>query len=306
MSKRTSLCLQKFLRALAVVSCFFLAVSRLAAIEHDVSISVFQGHCADGDFDTNLATVRQAVRDALERGSDFLVMPETFLSGQDTHEHVLRGARQLDDPQLKAFIAESAAHNMVIMVGMSRITDEGIYNSVVIQQGRLLGTYSKIMLTGGDVKLGFLRGKDLPVFTANGVKFAVIICHDTSFPYPAMIAKLKGAEILFAPHYNNIEPQTVDAHRHWVKNCNRGIACQMKVVVARSNVVNTAVGLGYGDSLIVSPRGDILAEAALFKNEMITTKITPEMFKFPYVWGDLKDTPNFVKKMLANLLLESQ
>src|SRR5208337_829315 len=135
----------------------------------------------------------------------------------------------------------------------------------------------------------------------------VLICHDTSYPYPAMIAKLEGAEILFAPHYNPMRNlQTMDAHRHWVRNCNCGIACLMKVVVARSNVVDSVAGLGYGDSLIINPRGDVIAEAELFKDEMITAKITPEMFKFPYVWADLKEAPPYVRKMLADLLTQPQ
>lgn len=292
-------------RFCATAICLFVLAVSLPALDREVTISVFQGHCADGDFPANLATARKAVREALDRGSDFLVMPETFLSGYDTREHMRRGARPIDDPQLKAFIAESAAHNMVEIVGLARITGEGIYNTaLVIHKGRLLGTYSKMMLTGGDRdQLGFLPGTEMPVFAANGARFAVIICHDSSFPYPALIAKLKGAEILFSPHYNDISVESMDAHRKWVRNCHIGLACQMKMVVARSNVVSREQkGLGYGDSFIVNPRGEMLAEAELFRTEMITAKITPALFKSPYVWADLNEAPAAMKGMLADLL----
>jgi predicted amidohydrolase len=283
---------------------FILFAANLAAIDHDLTISAYQGRCIDGDFDANLSTARQAVKDALARGSDFLAMPETFLSGYDTREHMTHGARRLDDPQVQSFIAESAAHNMVVMVGIAQVKEEGIYNTVlVIHKGKLLGTYSKMMLTGGDRKqLGFLPGKEMPVFTAHGAKFAVIICHDSSFPYPALIAKLQGAEILFSPHYNNIPAETVDAHRKWVRNCHIGLACQMKMVVVRSNIVGASKGVSYGDSFIVSPRGDMLAEADLFKTEMITAKITPAFFRIPHVWADLNDAPAAMKSTLAGLL----
>ena len=276
----------------------------LPAMEREVTISVYQGRCADGDFDANLATARQAVRDALARHSDFLVLPETFLSGYDTREHMRQGARKLDDPQVRAFIAESAAHDMVVLVGMARIAGEGIYNSeLVIHKGKLLGTYSKMMLTEGDRdQLGFLPGREMPVFTAHGVCFAVIICHDSSFPHPALMARMKGAEILFSPHYNNIAAERVDAHRKWVRNCHIGLAVQMKMVVARSNVVGTSKGLGYGDSFIVSPRGEMLAEAELFRTEMITAKVSPALFRSPYVWADLNEVPASVKASLADLL----
>ncbi len=275
------------------------------AIDHDVTVSVFQGRCEDGNFGANLATARQAVKDALARGSDFLVLPETFLSGYDTPEHMRAGARSLDAPEIKAFIAESAAHNMVVVVGLARRTPEGIYNTaLVIQHGRLLGTYDKIMLTDGDRdKLGFILGTRMPVFEAHGVRFAVIICYDSSFPEPAMIAKLKGAQILFSPHYNDISPDIMDAHRESVRDCHIGLAALMKMVVARANVVaKDKRGLGYGDSFIVSPRGDMLAEAELFRSEMITARVTPTLFKSPWVWANLDEVPAEIRSALADLL----
>lgn len=295
------------LRLLVAVSILALCLfpAGLSALDREVTISVYQGRCEDGDFSTNLANARKAVKEALARGSDFLALPETFLSGYDTLELVRRGARPIDDPELQSFIQETAGHSMVVIVGLARLTGEGIYNSaLVIHEGKLLGIYDKIMLTGGDRdKLGFLPGKDVPVFTANGARFAVVICHDSSFPHPALVAKLKGAEILFTPHYNDIAPQRMDAHRMWVRNCHIGLACQMKMVVARSNVVaKDKNGLGYGDSLIVSPRGDMLAEAELFRTEMITAKVTPALFKSPYVWADLNEVPDYLKANLAELL----
>ena len=296
-----------------ILSAFLLAglvlPSSGAAMDRDVVISAYQARCEDGDFDANLATARQAVREALARGSQFLVLPETFLSGYTSPEAMRRGARRLDDPQVRAFIAESAEHEMVVIVGIARITEEGIYNTaLVIHRGRLLGTYDKIMLTGGDRRsLGFLPGKEMPVFEAHGARFAVIICHDSSFPHPAMIAKLRGAELLFSPHYNDINPNTMDAHRKWVRNCHIGLACQMRMVVVRANVVaKDKKGLGYGDSFIVSPRGEMLAEAALFRAEMITATITGALFKSPYVWADLKEVPLAIRSMLADLLLKEQ
>jgi predicted amidohydrolase len=177
----------------------------------------------------------------------------------------------------------------------------------VIHRGKILGIYDKIMLTEGDRDvLRFLPGRDVPVFAANGARFAVIICHDSSFPYPALIARLKGAEILFSPHYNSIPPRTVDAHRKWVRNCHVGLACQMKMVVARSNVVVTgnAAEVGYGDSFIISPQGEMLAEAELFRTELLTSKIAPRLFGYPVVWADLDETPAALKSLLGRLLLQ--
>jgi len=295
-------------KCLAATVFLLCASLNLAAMEKPVVISVYQGPSKNGDFAANLNTVREMVKEALARKSDFLVFPETFLSGYDTPEHVRQGARRLEDPELAAFIKESAGHDMVILAGLARLTDEGIYNTeLIIYRGSLLGMYDKIMLTGGDRdRLKFLPGKELPVFTAHGVRFAVIICHDTSFPHLAMIARLQGAEVLFTPHYNSINAQTVDDHRKVVRNCHVGIACQMKMAVVRSNVVVTDIKdePGYGDSFIMTPQGEILAGAELFKTELVTATVTPEMFKSPYVWADFKEVPQWVREKLAGLLIK--
>jgi predicted amidohydrolase len=79
------------------------------------------------------------------------------------------------------------------------------------------------------------------------------------------------------------------------------------MVVARSNVaMRDQRGLGYGQSFIISPRGDMLAEADLFRAELITAKISPSLFKSPYVWADLNEVPANVKDMLAELLKGSR
>jgi predicted amidohydrolase len=278
------------------------------ALERDVVISTYQGPCVDGDFDANLAAVRKGIGEALARDSDFVVFPETFLSGYRSREDVLRGARRLDDAEVKAFIAESGKHGMVVLVGMARVTPDGLYNTVlVIHRGELLGTFDKIMLTRGDSQqLRFLPGQRVPVFEAHGARFAVIICHDTSFPHPAMIAKLKGAEILFTPHFNEIGAERMDAHRKWVRNCHIGLATQMKMVLVRSNVVRTGgEGLGYGDSFIMNPRGEVMAGPELFQTGLFTATITPALFRSPYVWASFDEVKPNINAMLAELLTVS-
>jgi len=278
----------------------------LAALEREVVISAWQGPCVDGDFAANLATVRKVVQEALERGSDFLAFPETFLSGYDTREKMLAGARKVDDPEVASFIAESANHDMVIMVGLARKVGADVFNTIlVIQRGKLLGTYDKVMLTGGDRdQLKFKPGQDVPVFFAHGAHFAVVICHDTSFPFPGLLAKLRGAEILFTPHYNSINAQNVDDHRKVVRNSHVGLATLLKMIVVRSNVVVTdkAGEPGYGDSFIMSPQGEILAGAKLFRTELVTAKVGPEMFKLPYVWANFDEVPMWLKKAVAEEL----
>ncbi|MBM4095039.1 MAG: carbon-nitrogen hydrolase family protein, partial [Planctomycetes bacterium] len=170
-----------------------------------------------------------------------------------------------------------------------------------------LGFYDKVILTSGDRdSLGFQPGTAVPVFQAHGARFAVIICADTSYPHVAMAARLQGAELLFTPHNNQIGAAAADDHRHWVRNCHVGLACQLKMVVARANNVKSdrAGQIGYGDSFILSPQGTPLAEAKLFKTELITATVTPGMFRGPWVWGDLHDVPAWLRAQLGQMLAD--
>ncbi len=189
-----------------------------------------------------------------------------------------------------------------------RKAGDNLYNTeLVIYQGRLLGFYDKVMLTPGDRHtLGFQPGASVPVFQAHGVRFAIIICADTSYPHVAMAARLQGAELLFTPHNNEIGAVAADDHRRWVRNCHIGLACQLKMVVARANNVKSdrPGQIGYGDSFILSPQGTPLAEADLFKSELITATITPEMFRGPWVWGDLNEVPAWLRTQLGQMLTD--
>jgi predicted amidohydrolase len=291
---------------LTLLACFPLTAT--AQLDRAITVGVYQGPCLDGDFPANLASARRVVATALQRGCDFLTFPEAFLSGYATPETVRRGARSLQDPDLQAFVLESARHEMVIVVGLARREGEQLYNSaLVLHQGRLLGAYDKVMLTTGDRQsLGFAPGTAVPVFLAHGVRFAVAICHDTSFPHVATAARFQGAQLLLTPHYNRIAPSVADDHRRWVRNCHVGLASQLKMAVARANTVATDPSdlLGYGDSFILGPQGEPLAQTDLFKTELLTAKVTPEMFEPPTVWGDLHETPAWLRQQVADLMTE--
>lgn len=280
------------------------------ALEREVVITVYQGVCQEGDFAGNLKTARRIVEEARKRESDFLVFPETFLSGYESRDVVERGARPLDDRELQAFIAESAAHDMVILVGLARRAEHRLFNTVlVLQSGKLLGCYDKVMLTGGDRDpLSFSPGESVPVFFAHGAYFAVNICHDTSFPHVAMLASEQGAEILFTPHYNEIKEEALEEHRRWVRQCHVGLATQFKMVVARSNVVKKArAGMrGYGDSFILSPQGTPLTEAKPDEEDLITTTISPAHFRAPVVWSNNAEVPGWLRDQLAAVLREAR
>jgi predicted amidohydrolase len=276
------------------------------ALEQDVRISVYQGPSREGEFTTNLEVAREVVVEALRRNSQFLLFPECYLSGYRDRTQIERGARELNDPELRRFIAESAAHDLVLLIGLARNSSDGVYNStLVIQRGALLGVYDKITLTPADRDtLGFKPGSAVPVFTAHGARFAIANGAETRYPHVAMSARWQGAEILFAPHHHTLDRAAGRIHLDGVRNGHIGLACQLRMVVARANTLepNHPGESGQAYSFVLSPQGQPLAEASPFKSELITASVTPAHFQPPYIWGDLDEVPGWLRTQLGNLL----
>ena len=244
----------------------------------ELKLGAYQGPAVDGDVDANLATVQRVLKEAGERGVDFLCFPETFLSGYGDREVVERAAIPSDDQRLADLGATAGEFGIVLLVGFSeRLMDRRVGNSIAIFDGaRRLGTYRKTMLTGGDYKdMGFCTDFDLPVWQAKGITFGCIVCADSSYFETAATMAYQGASVLFSPHFNVIPLDRMDQHRVRVRNNHLGLAALLELYVVRANViVDRRPGrLGYGDSAIFDPDGRAIAEAGLFTERLIVADV---------------------------------
>ena len=272
-----------------------------------IRIGTWQGPVADNDFHRNLAKIREVIGQTRGLDLDFLCFPEAYLSGYSA-QAIVESSVPLDYPPLIEFIRESSAHNTVILVGMSERRDGRIYNTqLVIHQGELLGTYHKTILTEYDAKY-YAADLDLPVFEAKGIKFGVVICHDTSFVEPAQYLRWRGARLLFTPHFNSIPPEgfpTGDRrvsfweHRAMVLNNQAALATLLKMVVVRSNViVITPEHLGCGDSNIWDMNGHCVAAGTPFVEEVVTAEFDRRVFTEEH-WIDRRQVPAELLDMIA-------
>ncbi|MCK6474201.1 MAG: carbon-nitrogen hydrolase family protein [Planctomycetes bacterium] len=243
-----------------------------------VVIGVWQGRSVNAEPDANLARAAKVVDEASAAGCDFVCLPESFVSGYGSREIIERGATALDDPRLLDLARRADDRRVVTLIGITEKMDGGELGNtvVVLDDGRILGVYRKVMLTDGDAQtMRFCAGRAFPLFTARGVRFGVQICHDSSYPEIASLYRFKGAQVLFSPHYNNIEKARMDEHRVRVRNNHAGSAVHFNLVVARSNVIVTddPEHLGYGDSAIYDPEGRPIAEAGLFTERLIQADV---------------------------------
>ncbi len=91
--------------------------------------------------------------------------------------------------------------NLHIVLPVKGYIANVLRNAAVVYDrgGRIIGHYEKVHCTRGEIAQGVVPGGNWPVFEAEFGRFAVLICHDMSFPEAARCLALGGAEILFWP-----------------------------------------------------------------------------------------------------------
>lgn len=249
-------------------------------------VASYQGRVSFADPERNLERMTQALRQAEAAGAKIVCFPETFLHGYFPAEQQARkNAVDLGGSDFHEILKRLQRFDPTILLGLNEFRDGRLYNTVaVVERGKLLGRYSKNYL----VFNYFERGNEFPIFERDGVKFGVVICADTSYIEPARILTMKGARIIFTPHFNYIGFAGLDDHTWRVRQHHVAIAIDNSVFVVRSNVVvpesqGTQVfgyaGVGVGDSVILNHRGRVLAEAGLCQETLLTADLPDEQFQ---------------------------
>lgn len=244
-----------------------------------------------GDFEHNLARFEEGLARADRERVEAVSFPECFLTGYpDTEEAARSGAFPLDGEKMLRVLNVSSGHEALGIVGFNERRGTDLYNTVaVVHRGHLLGTYSKCA-----AYMPFHRqGRSFPVFEHHGVKFGVLICADGGYIEPARILALKGARVIFAPHFNAITAKGLLSHFEKVRSDHTARAIENSVHFIRgNNVILDAKksgitkydGVGYGDSYIIEPGGEILVRSRRHVEDFIFADL--EVGKAPdQAWG---------------------
>ena len=224
--------------------------------------------CRQGDFDANLKTVLHGLSLAEEARVQIMSFPESFLTGyflrrNDAWKHSFA----IDSPEMRQVLERTARFDILFMVGFNERRGDKILNTVaVIDRGRVLGTYSKAFPCMGY----FTPGREFPVFEKHGLVFGIVICADGGYIEPARILALKGAQLIFSPHFNFVN-NPLD-HYQTVRSDHTARAIENGVYFVRGNncVAGRRLpgladeGHGYGESYVINPNGQIVAGAGLY------------------------------------------
>lgn len=220
-----------------------------------------------GDFEGNLAKVVTGLERAERERVEIVSFPECFLTGYpDTEEVARRDAFTVDSTKAMRVLDATSRFEPVVIVGFNELRGPDLFNTVLIaHKGHLLGTYSKCTAYQKFHK----QGREFPVFEHHGVKFGVVICSDGGFIEPTRLLALQGAKIVFAPHFNYIDKSGLIGHFMKVRADHTARAVENSVYFVRGNNVSLGKeecitrydGVGYGDSYIMDPHGEIVVQS---------------------------------------------
>ncbi|UFS71822.1 carbon-nitrogen family hydrolase [Geomonas sp. RF6] len=217
-----------------------------------------------GDVEGNLRHVKEALSCVAGEGAQLVVLPEMWSCGFDYRRlraHAGQTSRILDD-----LLLLTERLGLTVVGSLPEPHGEKVYNTAfVVDRGALAGSYRKMHLFSlmGEDRMLDAGDFSLVAETSLG-PVGVLICYDLRFPELSRRLTLEGARIIAVP---GEWPQSRSAH--W-RTLLQARAIENQLFVLGANCCGTTGKLFFGgESLIVSPRGELLAAADGEEGEIV-------------------------------------
>jgi predicted amidohydrolase len=226
-------------------------------------VGLAQWCAVPGDPARNLADAGELIARAGAAGCRLVVLPELWASGYDAATLVadMRAcAEPLDGPRGERLSALASGHELWLAAGSvpERAADGRIFNTLALYDpsGRLVASHRKFhrYLPGGEDR-AFEAG-DGPTACDCGPELGIVglsVCYDGDFPETARALRTAGARLVLQPAayehgaeswWERLYPAAALANGQWWV------------------LVNQSGTAGFGASRVISPLGEVVAEAS--------------------------------------------
>jgi N-carbamoylputrescine amidase len=245
------------------------------------------------NWEENIASVRRLALRAATAGVNLLCFHElasTIYPAFTNDPGLFRLAERDDGPSVTE--ARAIAREAGLVIGYPFFEKEGTcyYNSALVlgPRGEVLTKYRKStipsglgrLVGGGSEEYYFQPGNlGFPVVeTPFGIRVGVVICYDRNLPEPARCAALNGAELLFVP-----VTTTQRARSRWeLLLCARAV--ENVLYIAAANRIGqdrggAANAFYFGESLIVNPRGEVIAHASSSEEDLVWADVDLDLLR---------------------------
>jgi omega-amidase len=220
---------------------------RAAAVQFNITL---------GEIGPNLGHVRQSLQSLAAEGVQLAVLPEMWATGFAYRE--LNRLAESSGELVAELAALSAEYGMVIVGSLPEPHDDKVYNTAyVLDNGKMRGKYRKIHLFSlMQEDRSFDSGNAWLLTDTTVGRVGVFICYDLRFPELARRLAVEGAEILVVPG-----EWPKPRQEHW-RTLLRARAIENQLFVVAANCCGVVGKLDFfGMSMIIDPKGELLAEA---------------------------------------------
>lgn len=242
-----------------------------------IKVGFYQFEPKFGEKEKNFEKVLSAI-EIYACDIDLLVLPEFFATGYQfiSKDEVEALAEKIPGGDTTEYLLEiSHRKGIYIVAGLPEKDKKRFFNSaVLIGPEGFIGVYRKTHLFFEE-KLYFTSGDTgFEVWDTKIGKIGIIICFDWFFPESMRSLALRGVEVvahpsnLVLPYCPKAMPVRCLENKVFAITANRiGIECRKK---------NQPLHF-IGQSLIVSPAGEVLVKASENEEVLITVEIEPEL-----------------------------
>jgi NAD+ synthase (glutamine-hydrolysing) len=235
-------------------------------------IALAQIDCTVGDVTRNAGLVLDAVKAAIAREADILLVPELALAGYPPEDLVGKDHFVEDVRQALERVA-SACVGITAIVGFVESDGEALHNAAAVCADGEITVYRKRRLPNYgvfDEERYFEPGTAPLLLEAAGETFAVTICEDVWVPELVAEAAKAGATVIL-----NISASPFHAGKGSEREemlCDR--ARDNGVYLAYCNLVGGQDELVFdGRSCVIHPSGEVIARAAAFRPDLLVTEV---------------------------------
>ena len=236
------------------------------------NIACAQIDCVLGDPKTNRNKMIASIRAAAERDAQLVIFPECALTGYafNSLDEAVPFAEKLDGRSAQAIAEACRETRAYAIAGFIEADGDKFYNAaMIVGPDGVVGSYRKVHMPYIGIDR-FLTPGDRPfqLFDLPFGKVGVNICYDISFPEPARVLKLMGAELMALitnwPTAAWRSPQFVAQTR----------ALENHVFYAAVDRVGTERGWEFiGRSKVIDCNGDTLSEASADAEELLVVSV---------------------------------
>ncbi len=268
------------------------------------------------------ANVRKAislVQEAASRGAQILCLPELFNTmyfcvGENAQ--YFEWAETIPGPTSDRMAAIAKETRTVLICPIfEKVMDGEYYNTAVIMgpNGEIIGKYRKMSIPflwdpenkesdpRGNEKFYFRPGNlGFPVFPIPyGVNIGLLICYDRHFPEAARILGVRGAHVVFVPTATGGKTRYI-----WELELKAHAAMNIYYVCGVNKVgkdIDGSVREHYGSSMIINPRGEVIAQAGDKQDEIIYADVDLSCIQeLRHFWNFYRDRrPDFYDPLLT-------